>query len=227
MRILDAGCGRGLNALDIDEGSYVVGIDLSEDALAANPSVDEKLIGDLQTYPLPPESFDMAVCWEVLEHLQRPVDALDNLIGSIKPGGKLVLGLPNVFSPKALVAKFTPQFFHVWVYRHVFKFSVAGRPGYGPYRTYLRWSLRPQELVRYAESRGLEVAEIEEYESDDIPAVQRFWENHPRFTKSLTKIWKVVFSGVDPRNSELRIVLVKPGPVVQASNPQESVAARA
>jgi SAM-dependent methyltransferase len=225
MRILDAGCGRGFNPVEIGEDTYIVGIDVSEDALAANTSVDERLIGDLQTYPLPVESFDMAVCWEVLEHLPRPVDALDNLVGAIKPGGRLVVGVPNVFSPKALVAKFTPHSFHIWVYKHVFKFSFAGKPGYGPYRTYLRWNLSPHGLVRYAASRGLDVAEIEQYETDDIPAIRRFWETHPRFTKALTAIWKVVFSGVEPRNSEVRIVLVKPGLVLQPSDHRESVSA--
>ncbi len=227
MRVLDAGCGRGLHAIELDDDSYVVGIDVSEDALAANTSSDEKLVGDLQTYPLPANSFDIAVCWEVLEHIPRPFDAMDNMIGAIKPGGRLVLGVPNVFSPKALVAKFTPHSFHIWVYKHVFKFKVAGQPGYGPYRTYLRWDLRPDGIVGYAASRGLEVAEIEQYESDDIPVMRRFWERHPRFTNGLTRVWKAVFSGVDPRKSELRVVLVKPALVMQGSDPQGSVSVSA
>jgi SAM-dependent methyltransferase len=210
LRVLDAGCGRGLHALELDEGSYVVGIDVSQAALDVNTTADEKLLGDVQTLALPAESFDVAVCWDVLEHLPRPYDALDNLVQAIKPGGRLVLGLPHVFSPKALVAKFTPLRSHVWFYKHVFKFfDQTGRPEYGPYKTYMRWNLRPKVIVRYAASRGLQVAEIDQYENE-APILRNSWEKHPIVTKSLTLIWKVVFQGVNPRESELRIVLLKP-----------------
>src|SRR5581483_9550091 len=114
-----------------------------------------------QTHPLQAEAFDAVVCWDVLEHLPHPELALENMTRALRPGGRLLLGLPRVTSPKGLATKFTPHRFHVWFYRHVFHDANAGRPGYGPYRTYLLWSLRPGALRRYAAQHGLDVDRFE------------------------------------------------------------------
>jgi SAM-dependent methyltransferase len=75
MRVLDAGCGRG-RQLALPEGAYVVGIDASREALALNTSIDEAICGDIETYPLPRESFDLILALDVLELLPNPEVAL-------------------------------------------------------------------------------------------------------------------------------------------------------
>jgi SAM-dependent methyltransferase len=208
IRILDAGCGRDAHELELELAGarHVVGIDISAAALAENPDLDERIVGDLETYPLPPDTFDLAVCWDVLEHLRRPDLALDNLTRSLKPGGRLVLGLPNVLTPKALATKFTPHRFHVLVYRRVFDFPNAGRPGYGPFPTYLRWCLRPDAIAAYAARRGLLVDELERSVSESMTPI---YDRHPVVTALLVRAWTLLF-GADPRDSELRIVLRRP-----------------
>jgi SAM-dependent methyltransferase len=206
MRLLDAGCGRDTHAIELPDDCHVVGIDVSRAALDANPSLDDRIVGDLETYPLPANTFDLAVCWDVLEHLRRPEMALDNLVRSLKPGGKLVIGIPNVLTPKALATKFTPHRFHVFVYKRLFAFPNAGLPGHGPFPTYLRWSLRPHALEDYARRRALVVDEFRRYPSPSMAAV---YDRHPRATAWLVRIWTLLFRGADPRESELRIVLRK------------------
>jgi len=208
-RALDAGCGRERPYGQFEPGSYVVGIDISEAELALNDGLDERIVGDIQTYPLPPESFDEIVCWDVLEHLPRPRDALLNLCRALKPGGTMTLGVPNVASPKGLLTKFTPHRFHIWVYRRILGFEAAGSPGYGPYKTYLRWTLTPGRLRRFAEEQGLLVEELTVYDSELFEQLPR---EHPVVGALWTvssALWRLVTFGGDPA-PQVKVVLRKP-----------------
>jgi 2-polyprenyl-3-methyl-5-hydroxy-6-metoxy-1,4-benzoquinol methylase len=88
QRVLDAGCGRNLHlgypGLDL-RSAYVTGIDISQSALDQNENVDVKILGDLQTYPLEREAFDVVICQDVLEHLPRPNEALANMARALRP----------------------------------------------------------------------------------------------------------------------------------------------
>jgi SAM-dependent methyltransferase len=162
--VLDVGCGYR-SALSF-AGAHVTGIDVSVDALQMNSSVDEHIIGDIQTVRLPEQHFDVVYCWNLLEHLPFPNRALSNMARALKPDGMLVLGLPNVISTKGLVTKFTPHRFHVWFYRRIKNSPRAGLPGYGPFKTYLRWSLRPRTLRASLERLGFDIEHFEPYSED-------------------------------------------------------------
>src|SRR3990167_7207197 len=196
MEVLDAGCGRDKAYVDFP-GAHITGIDIDADALALNHSLDIRIVGDIQTYPLPESAFDAIVCWDVLEHLPSPRAALENMTRALRPGGTLILGLPNVTSPKGLATKLTPHGFHVWFYRHVFHDQNAGRPGYGPYRTFLRWSIRPAGIRRFAEEHGLAVTKFELAESSQF---QRLADRHRIASSVLRAIWPG-----DPVLSECRV----------------------
>ena len=111
LRVLDAGCGRKLPQFALGgavsplslEGAHVTGLDVDEGALASNHRLDERIVGSVEMYPLPPEAFDVVVCWDVLEHLSRPSLAIENLARALKPAGVMFLGFPNVFSFKGIV----------------------------------------------------------------------------------------------------------------------------
>jgi SAM-dependent methyltransferase len=155
-RVLEAGCGS-CGQLEIRPDDHLVGIDISEKQLERNTVLHEKIHGDLETYPLPRASFDLVVCWYVLEHLPRPRMALDQMVQALRPGGLLVLAQPSLLSPKGVVTRLTPHWFHVWVYRHVFGRPNAGRDDTPPFPTYLRRTIRPVALRNYGRSRGLDI----------------------------------------------------------------------
>ncbi|MFN8592480.1 MAG: methyltransferase domain-containing protein [Thermomicrobiales bacterium] len=73
--VLDAGCGEGFVArlvLDAMPGADLTGCDVSEAALAvARESCPEAhfVIGSVGQLPFPDASFDIACCFEVMEHL--------------------------------------------------------------------------------------------------------------------------------------------------------------
>src|SRR5437016_1029345 len=74
VRVLEAG-GGSTTRVQIPGASYVV-IDISPEQLARNTYADEKLLGDLQTFDYGPARFDVALFWDVLEHLKEPGEAL-------------------------------------------------------------------------------------------------------------------------------------------------------
>jgi hypothetical protein len=147
----------------------VTGIDISSDALDLNADVDEKIVGDIETYPLDRESYDIVYCWDVLEHLRRPEYAFRNVAQALAPGGLIVLGLPNVMSLKGLATKLTPHRLHIWYYRRLVGSRTAGMPGYGPFKTFLKLSLAPSRLSKLAQTNGLDLLHLESYRSGPPP----------------------------------------------------------
>jgi 2-polyprenyl-3-methyl-5-hydroxy-6-metoxy-1,4-benzoquinol methylase len=165
--VLDAGCGCRTH-LDTN-GAVVVGIDISEGQLSRHPKLNQRIQGDIQTYPLGSQSFDLVVCWDVLEHLPRPEIALRNLLKALREGGYLVLAAPNLLSVKGLITKFTPHGFHVWAYKNLWGSPTTGAGDHGPFPTYFRLMIAPRRLRSWARSEGL----IEEFYVIRESAMQR------------------------------------------------------
>ena len=124
--ILEAGCGSRSHVI-FPSTSRTIGIDISEKQLARNDGLDERICGDIQDYDFTEGSFDIIICWDVLEHLKEPTQALDRFYKAIRPNGLIILGLPNVLSLWGLITKLSPHWSHVWFYRIVFKKKEAGR----------------------------------------------------------------------------------------------------
>jgi SAM-dependent methyltransferase len=162
---LEAGCGSASH-LELDGVGRLVGIDISPLQLERNEALDERVCGDLETYRFPPDSFDLVVIWDVLEHLDDPVAALDHLVAAARPGALLVIAVPNLQSVKGLVAKLTPQWVHAAAVKRAYPYWPTDEEDVGPFPTKLRRSITAGRLRSYAESRDLEVRELVAYESD-------------------------------------------------------------
>src|SRR5690242_13199146 len=133
LRVLEAGCGSSTH-IDLGAASYVAGIDISAQQLARNAVLDQKILGDLETYELPDSDFDVIICWDVLEHLSHPEKALRNFVRTAKDDALIILAVPNLWSVKGLITKLTPYPVHVWAWRLLFKVKNAGRDDNGPFR---------------------------------------------------------------------------------------------
>jgi SAM-dependent methyltransferase len=95
-RILDAGCGSGRNMVDLAARGTVTGIELSGTsvALARGRGAGEVIAGSVLEMPVASDSFDLAVCLDVLEHLEDDVGALCELRRVVAPGGALLVTVP-------------------------------------------------------------------------------------------------------------------------------------
>lgn len=155
FRILEAGCGS-VSRLKFSNKHFITGIDISQKQLDRNPNIHEKVLGDIQTYKFPASSFDMIVCWHVLEHLPDPQSALRMFFSSINKHGLVVISSPNPYSLKGLVTKFTPHLFHIFVYRYIYQVKNAGREDTVPFKTFMRFSIRPQGISKMAKKYGFD-----------------------------------------------------------------------
>ena len=156
IKILEAGCGSMMN-IHFGEKAHITGIDISETQLLRNQEIDEKIVGDIQFYDFQPSSFDIIICWNVLEHVQNPTAALSRFVKAIKQDGIILLNLPNVLSIKGLLTKYTPHIFHVWAYKHLFGIVDAGKDDNAPFRTVLSHTIAPTAIKRFALHHGLRI----------------------------------------------------------------------
>ena len=101
-RVLEAGCGVGAQTLTLATGSpraLITSIDVSEASVieAAKAvraaGIDNVTLrqADIFNLPFPPRSFDHVFLCFVLEHLARPVAALNALKHVLKPGGTITV----------------------------------------------------------------------------------------------------------------------------------------
>ena len=140
-RLLDVGCGKGrFLAAARDAGWQVMGVEFEPTSAAAarhNHGV-EVVPGDFLKVPLDGD-FDVVTMWHVLEHLPDPAAAVARAVELLRPGGRLVLSVPNIDS---LQARFGgEQWFHLDLPRHLFHFG-------------------PRSLSALAERAGLRVERI-------------------------------------------------------------------
>lgn len=106
-RVLDAGCGTAYGTRMLAEAgaASVTGVDRAASVLeAARPSCPENaelVPGDLRELPFAARSFDLVVCFEVIEHLEEPEAALKELERVVTSDGVLLLSSPNrdVYEP--------------------------------------------------------------------------------------------------------------------------------
>ena len=165
--ILEAGCGS-MSKVQLNSDIYLVGMDISEKQLARNNYLHEKILGDLHTYPIPSKKFDIIICWDVLEHLDRPRLVIENFLTACKPGGLIILAFPNLFSVKGVITKLTPHVFHVWYYKYILGDRDAGKDDQPPFVTKLRLAMSYPAIRRFVQARGATVELLAFRECNDM-----------------------------------------------------------
>jgi SAM-dependent methyltransferase len=103
-RLLEVGCASGWFLAEARAIGYdAVGIEPAGEMAAAarERSGAEVHTAMLEDAALAPGSFDVAGAFHVLEHLAAPRDALSAVRSALRPGGRLLLELPNIASLRA------------------------------------------------------------------------------------------------------------------------------
>lgn len=104
-KMLDIGCGNGIFAAEAKARTdcKLYGVDGSDYALQQAKGIGFEtlsLISDfnVDTLPFESEQFDFCLCKDLLEHLLRPDFVLREARRVLKPGGGLLVHVPNHFS---------------------------------------------------------------------------------------------------------------------------------
>jgi len=100
-RILDAGCGLGLYVRRLrDFSDHVYGIDIDADRVReASQSLANIECASAESMPYPDGFFHVVLSHEVLEHVTDDLAAVREAYRVLRPGGHLVVFVPNRFYP--------------------------------------------------------------------------------------------------------------------------------
>lgn len=107
-KILDIGCGNGNLAMVLGSLGYnVKGIDVDETSVQTaqqkntftNVSFE---VADANRFTISDE-YDVIVCTEVLEHLETPSELVNSSYRILKPGGTMIVTVPNGYGPRETV----------------------------------------------------------------------------------------------------------------------------
>lgn len=99
--VLDAGCGvgYGTNILAEAGASCAFGVDIAEAVIsAATPTAADGAlfqVADIHQLPFESSTFDLVVCFEVIEHVEEWPRAIDELVRVLRPAGVLAMSSPN------------------------------------------------------------------------------------------------------------------------------------
>lgn len=104
-KVLDVGCGRGLDVLRLQgqlaQHGEVVGLDIDPDPLPTKASPGPSfVVGDAMELPFETGTFDAVWSDRLLQHLDDPQKAVFEMVRVLKPGGRLVLADADHYSAR-------------------------------------------------------------------------------------------------------------------------------
>ena len=112
VTVLDIGCGSGVAARHLQAKPYFAdlilsGADVKEADACRKDLYRELFRGDLtEGYPqIASDSYDVVICEQVLEHLSELDVAIATLERVLKPGGRLIVGVPIFVPPLAMLRR--------------------------------------------------------------------------------------------------------------------------
>ena len=212
VRIYEAG-GGSASALPLSSlnNRNILVVDIDEIQLRNNEYADTKILGDIQTYAPPPNSFDLITCYNVIEHLTAVDQAIKQFFRALAPGGLLFIGAPNPESLFGMITKYSPHWFHVWFYRVILRRKNAGKPGHVPFPTVYHPIVSPKQLLKFSAQIGFEVVYLNIYIGDNFTKVS---ETRPVLGSLLnvgvSVLNALTFNKLNLAHGDYHVVLQKP-----------------
>ena len=159
INILEAGCGN-MWGLDLKNTKYTLtGVDIDEHALDIRMNqqkdLDIGILGDLRDVDLEENKYDVIYNSYVLEHIEGAERVINNFVRWLKPGGILILRIPNRDSVRGFLTRITPFWFHIFYTRHLQGYRDAGKPGQAPYPTFYDKVVSRKGIYEFCSSHDL------------------------------------------------------------------------
>ena len=211
LAIYEAGGGStSFLPLNVLNRSHVTVVDIDEDQIRNNDYAQETILGDIQTWRFAADSFDLVICYNVIEHVPDVEAALQGFCGSLKPNGLILIGAPNPRSLSGVVTKYSPHWFHVWFYRHVRGDKKAGLPGEAPFPTHFHPLVTLSNLDAFAKTHGLQVIYRREHESPRYPEMRRRKPTFAALIDAAARVMNALLPGkTDVRHGDYHVILRK------------------
>lgn len=149
--VVDVGCGGGILTEGLaDAGAHALGIDLSEQVLAAarehaalrGAMVDYRCISAEALAREQPGRFDIVTCMEMLEHVPDPASIVRSCAQLVRPGGQVFFSTLNKKLKSYLLAIVAAEYLLRMIPRGTHQFETF---------------IRPSELCGFARQAGLEL----------------------------------------------------------------------
>jgi 2-polyprenyl-3-methyl-5-hydroxy-6-metoxy-1,4-benzoquinol methylase len=210
-RIYEAGGGSvSFVPSSILNNAHVTVVDIDEMQLQRNKYAKTKILGDIQTQVFQRDSFELIVCYNVIEHLIAPDKAIALFYQALVSGGLLFIAAPNPESFSGWITRVTPHWFHVLYYRYILGYKYAGQPWSVPFPTIFHRIVSPSVLIDFCRNLGFNMLYFCEYKGTvyENMAVRR-----PVLGKLLNVAVQIANALVlwrkDLRNGDYHIVLEK------------------
>jgi ubiquinone/menaquinone biosynthesis C-methylase UbiE len=116
-RILDIGCGHGVNCIELNHrGFQCVGIEANDQYARETQKYVEAYHMRAEKLDFPDKSFDTVIMLEVLEHLEDPYKALEEIVRVTRKN--LILSVPNL-EPLETCVEYNVIMHHFFEVTHV------------------------------------------------------------------------------------------------------------
>lgn len=188
----------------------LTGVDTDAAALAERQAtvgdLDVAVCADLRTFELDSGSFDIVHSAYVLEHIAGAEQVLLRMLDALRPGGLMVVRIPDGNSVYGFITRRTPHRLHVTYKRRVRKKNLAGTAGHGPYPVVYDEVISLCGLQKWAQNHGLETVDL----FGDNSHTQFFGRLEPVCNVALKGIASLSIGRLTARYSNLIAVFRKP-----------------
>jgi SAM-dependent methyltransferase len=210
IRIYEAGGGStSYLPPDLLLSADITIVDIDDTQLLNNRYARSKIRGDIQVQQFPSATFDLIVCYNVIEHIERPDQAMNNFIEALAPGGLIFIAAPNPDSFSGLATRYTPHWIHVWFYRAILGCKDAGRPGNPPFPVVYHPLTSPHRLIEFCKLRGCRILYFSAFESSHLTTLRRKRPTIARVLSALIRALEIV-SRRKLRSGDFHLVVEKP-----------------
>ena len=157
VQIIEAGCGWQWPKEFANPSAVVIGIDTDTAALAKRKDLTKTYVADIRTITLPRAQADVVYSSYVLEHVKGAEQALSNFVDWLKPGGIIILRIPDRDSAYGFLTRITPHWFHIAYYKYIVRWKNAGKKGFGPYPTFHEPVISRRGIRAFCAAHGCEI----------------------------------------------------------------------
>lgn len=141
----------------------------------------------------------------MLEHIRDAESALVNMLDGLKPGGLLLLRLPDRNSVYGWTARCMPFRVHIAYYRYFVRYAGAGKPGHPPYPTYYAPLISRGGIRDFCNERGCSILDERGH-----TYYVRGTGSRVRITRAYAKaLWALSFGALAWRHNNLTYVIRK------------------